>query len=530
MAKDAHKELGLKQACEAAIQHSQGVMTGNELLFETRFDYMFPKLARSPGARIAETEETLEALVALGTAMAEAEGAEDAALDSGVPAVFTYLGQFIDHDLTARTDRDEDLTNLELLEVHGRRDPDLVIHKLFNGRRPQLDLDSVYGDGPGLVEMTGHGENRSVAERLGIFDSATLRLNVQTAGDKKIDLPRDDARDSAAQIGDSRNDENVMIGQLHAAFLAFHNAVFDRIANDPALDHGSPALNYARARQLVRWAYQWVVLNEYLPKVCAPAVVADTLANGPRYFGVSAGRDALFMPLEFSVAAFRFGHTMVRPEYDLNDQTSRPIDELFFPARELDGRPKMVADNRLKDEFFVDWGRFVSGPDLQNARKFDHLLSRGLRNLRFEETTVDALKRLAVRNLLRGFSLSLPTGQAVAKAMGIEPLPAELVVAEDAPGLADALGRNEFATRTPLFYYILREAAVMRSTPDAESGQHLGEVGSRIVSETLVGLVKEDPNGVLANRDDPAVQADGVDCAGIKVAGIGDILKGAGVF
>ncbi len=514
-----HHALPLKQTCEAKIEHAQGVMAGDELLFETRFDYLFPKLARTPAARVAETHDTLAALEALGTAMVEPGSAPDNLFDSGVPAVFTYLGQFIDHDLTARTDRDGDVTDLEALSAQGRRDPDDVIRKLANGRRPQLDLDSVYGDGPGLVATNALNENLSVAETLGIFDRATLKLRLQPVAPKKIDLPRNAGDGSRAQIGDARNDENVIISQLHAAFHAFHNAVCD------GLSEGSAELNYVRARQLVRWAYQWVVLKDYLPRVCAPAVVADVLANGPRYFGVSAGRDAIFMPLEFSVAAFRFGHTMIRPEYMLNGQTTDTIDNLFFPARALDGRDPLVEANTLKDAFFVEWSRFAgTGPDVQNARKFDFLLSRGLLNLTFEATTIEALKRLAVRNLLRGFSLSLPTGQAVARAMGIAPLPEDVVGAEDTQELIDALARNRFTTQTPLFYYLLREASVQ------VDGRHLGEVGSRIVAETVVGLIKDDPNGVLANRDDPAVLEAGVDCGVITVRGIEDILTGAGVL
>jgi hypothetical protein len=517
--KNPHHKLKLKAACEAEITHSQGVMAGNELLFETRFDYMFPKLARTPAARVAETDETIDALKALGTAMAEPNSAPDNKFDSGLPAVFTYLGQFIDHDVTARTDRDGNFTDLERIGLDGRREPDHVIAKLANGRRPQLDLDSVYGDGPGLVDTPSPDQNRSVAERLGIFDSQTLKLKLQQIAAKKIDLPRDQARDGAAQIGDGRNDENVIVGQLHAAFLAFHNAVCDQ------LNLGSAALDYVRARQLVRWAYQWVVLHDYLPRVCDPTVVADVLANGPRYFGVPAGRDFVFMPLEFSVAAFRFGHTMIRPKYKLNGQTDQAIDSLFFPSRDLPGRPALVQNSRLRNAFIVDWSRFAgTGNKVQKARRFDPLLSRGLDNLRFESTAVEGLKRLAVRNLLRGYSLSLPTGQAVAMAMGIDPLPEEVVGDADTQDLRDALAMNRFDSQTPLFYYLLREASVQ------VDGRHLGEVGSRIVAETLVGLIKGDPTGVLANRHDPAVQADGVDCGVGKVAGIADVLSGAGVL
>jgi len=499
------------------IHHAQGVEVGTEISFTTPFDYLFPTLARDPDALIRNDSDTVDALIALGQAMIEPVSATNDIFDSRTPAIFTYLGQFIDHDLTARTDRDGDVTRLEPPHDVAPIAPDTVVTTLRNGRRPQLDLDSLYADGPGLIANEFAQLNQSVAESFGLYEPGTLRLNVEPRGSKRIDLPR--GPDGTARIADMRNDENVIVGQLHAAFLAFHNAVAEKA-------RGSAHARYVRGRQLTRWAYQYVVLNEYLPTVCAPAIVADAIANGPRYFGPAAVRGGVFMPLEFSVAAFRFGHTMIRPSYRLRGEDERTIDTLFFPASTFDGRPPLLDDgNRLDEAFLVEWDRFAPGGQrLQFARKFDYLLSRGLDNLRFETSAEAALRQLPVRNLLRGFSLSIPTGQAVARAMGVEPLPDFLVMAEDTQALRDALSSHDFTTRTPLWYYVLREASIHGK------GQTLGAVGSRIVAETLVGLVKSDPNSYLNNRHDPAVTEHGILCGGDRVDSISAILQIADVL
>lgn len=499
------------------VHHMQGVEVGTEISFNTPFDYMFPMLARDPDKLIKRDEQTVEALEALGRAMFENVPATDDIFDSRTPAIFTYLGQFIDHDLTARTDRDGAITKLEPPSDIEPISPDTIVASLKNGRRPQLDLDSVYADGPGLIANEFGQLNQSVAEDFGIFERGTLRLAIVDRGPKAVDLPRNDA--GAALIADMRNDENVIISQLHAAFLAFHNKLVDKL-------RGTPQQRYIRGRQLTRWAYQYVVIHEYLPTICAPQIVADVLANGPRYFGPAAGDVGIYMPLEFSVAAFRFGHTMIRPKYRLNEDTELTIDKLFFPAQDFEGRPALLnADKQLDDSALIEWDRFAPGGQrVQMARKFDFLLSRGLDNLRFEETAEAALKQLPVRNLLRGFSLSIPTGQAIAKAMGVEPLPDFLVGAEDTEALRVALASHDFKTRTPLWFYILREASIHGK------GQHLGAVGSRLVAETMIGLAKADPNSFLNNRHDTAVTEQGIQCADVLVDSISDMLTAANLL
>jgi hypothetical protein len=235
--------------------HSGGVDFKNEIQFTTRFDYMFPEHARSPHCLLPPEIATLEGLLMLGTAMADpgVQGGVDP-FESDIPAGFTYLGQFIDHDITARTDRE--LFESRIAELDGTPratkpdDPDHVVAGLTNGRRPHLDLDSVYGDGPGLIPGV-------TATAAALYESdLTLRI-VPIMG--KVDVPRH-PESGMAIIADMRNDENVIITQLQAAFIAFNNAIaadLSTVLTDQA--------RYSRARQLARWAYQAVVLNDYLP-------------------------------------------------------------------------------------------------------------------------------------------------------------------------------------------------------------------------------------------------------------------------
>ncbi len=284
-----------------------GTLNVAEILFNTKFDYMFPLLAANPECTLAPGATTQGALLALGTAMASDDLTMP--LDSTIPAVFTYLGQFIDHNITAQTDREIGVSRIatpdgNVMDITPLPSTE-VVQKLVNGRRPKLDLNQVYGDGPGL------GTNASPTEGDELFDLTTLFFKV-VSDPPGFDVPRQD--DGTAIIADMRNNENLNVSQLHCAFLLFHNKVAAGLPAALTKDQ-----RYIRARQLVRWAYQYIVLNDYLPNVCDPVVVNDIAANGVRYY--SPDNDLLFMPLEFSVAAFRFGHSMIRPRYQINATT-----------------------------------------------------------------------------------------------------------------------------------------------------------------------------------------------------------------
>lgn len=522
-----------------SVSHAGGLSTDGEILFSTPFGYMFPDLVHSEACVLAHSERTQDALLDLGAAMGEAATDDD--LGGHIPAVYTYLGQFIDHDITARTDREAGRNSIAFPDGRARPltplHPDEVTAMLANGRRPHLDLDSVYGDGPSL--LPAHAGAATTAAPLYRDD---LTLDVQKLADG-FDVPRGGLFGGAqstmpgetgarrARIADMRNDENLNVNQLHAAMLAFHNAVVAALGSS-----GDPISRYAEARRRVRWAYQYVVLNDYLPRVCDPNIVLDIKVNGPKFFAPSSGRSELYMPLEFSVAAFRFGHSMVRGEYMIRGKTSLKITDILGVTAEpgqMSGKQFDLLTHdgngyRVKDDFVIEWCKFAefSGREApQKARLIDTRLADGLFKLSFEAAPIGAmLRQLAQRNLLRGYLLRMPTGQAVARAMGVEPMTEGQIVDGESVKIVEAIERGRFQNQSPLWYYLLREAAVHTG------GKTLGAIGSRIVAETLIGLVKTSPNSYVAYEYEPTVTHEGIEVApGAKIATVADLLSFAGV-
>lgn len=503
------------------ISHIDGFRSDDEILFATRFDYIFPEAARSKPCLLPRSEATITGLRALADAMGDPGTPADphaGEFDSSIPAIYTYFGQFIDHDITARTDRDGKLSQIGKNELAFPIDPDEVVSKLMNGRRPQLDLDNVFGESPALAPNA-----RTQSDEL--YDNNKLLKLFETAGPPKRRDLRRDPQSRTAIIPDARNDENLIVSQIQFAMIKFYNQVHGATG-------GSPGEAHIRARQLVRWAYQYVVVHDYLKTVCEPLIVEDTLANGPRYLGAAAGRGSGFMPLEFSTSAFRFAHSMIRPFYKLNAGSGDiEIMKLLGPAGQLDAADNPVyfeADGQLKADFIIQWKRFVGGAGLQHARKIDTKLAQGLFNLPLGDRSADlVLRHLARSNLIRGFNLSIPTGQAVADAFSVDPLTAKEMTDGEDPTIAAVLSANYFDHRTPLWFYILREAVVQ------QGGERLGEIGSRIVCETIINFLKQDPTSYLNNADDVAVRKDGIDVdsgPGGKIKKLSNILKFAGVM
>jgi hypothetical protein len=322
--------------------------------------------------------------------------------------------------------------------------------------------------------------------------------------DQERDLPRRD--DRVALIGDGRNDENLVVAQLHVAFLRFHNNAVNWVrANEP--ERTGIGEVFSRARDLTRWTYQWLCVHDYLATVLADGTVDRVLASEDDLLGLTA-RSRPYMPLEFSVAAFRFGHSMIRGAYDWNRNFGLDPGSFQPPAKlqqlfQFTGTGGFAGGAKtLPDNWPAEWDRFVrldAARPIRSARPIDTFLAGPLADMvnQLAGTQVDPnshlgklLVHLARRNLLRGYRLSLPTGQAVAEALGIPPLTAQELTDGLAQGVRDALDKGGFVDRTPLWFYVLRESEV-------SAGDALGPVGSRIVAETIIGQIRRDPRSYL---------------------------------
>jgi hypothetical protein len=364
-----------------------------------------------------------------------------------VPAFFTYFGQFLDHDMTLDT----------LPLPSSPVDPTTIP----NHRDPRLALDSVYLGGPDA--------NPELYEA----DGKRLKVNGR-------DLPR--RADGSAIIGDGRNDENQVIAQIHVVFLRAHNKL---------IDDGE---GFGNARQLMQWRHQWLVVHEFLPEVLDPGVYGDVFhpdgSIHTRYYDPKHARDAV-MPLEFAVAAYRFGHSQVRRAYVITQ--GGPRIQVFNPTGDdlHGGRP--IAANHI-----IFWPNFlnIAGQPANISRKIDTLLSSGLFTLPIPGAEPSGSSILARRNLQRAREYGVPSGQAVAARLGIDVL--------DNAEIADAIVRfgfldnpddaESYQGKLPLWLYILAESEIIHN------GAKLGPVGSRIVAEVIGGLLLAD-NKSYYNRN-----------------------------
>lgn len=444
----------VKKTCH----HGTAKAKGCEHLRLGNFGKLFPKLAPR---KLTDDEATLEArsLGGVGSPMHDADSSSG---DSELPAGYTFFAQFIDHDITLDT-----TTALKGGPVED-------VAKLPNLRSPSLDMDCVYGFGP---EANPHLYESSASGRLMVGNATN---------------PNDLARNEAgqAQIGDPRNDENLFVSQLQLLFHRFHNRVLESSLGEGA--------GFEEAQEKVRHHYQYLVVHDFLRRICHEKIFDFALerleADQYPIFYEKDDHHGLPMPVEFSVAAYRFGHTLVRSRYAANGKY--PDIDLF---EEDFGT---LGFSAVPPELTVDW-RFllpVEDPDCfhpLSSKRFDAQLADEL--IRLPNPVVgkraDADERsLAFRNLRRGHVLGLPDGQSVAQALhdGGYPSLANFDLKFDQIEGWDRIderfgdsgtGRERIEKSTPLFFYILREADL------ASDGQRLGPVGSAILLEVFLGVL-----------------------------------------
>jgi hypothetical protein len=365
----------------------------------------------------------------------------------------TFVGQFLDHDITF------DTTSQLGFPTPPEETP--------NARTPALDLDSVYGGGP--------------TANPALYQPDREKLRIESGGQFE-DFPREP--DGTAIIGDPRNDENLMIAGLHQAFILAHNRVVAELRAQ-----GMTTGVFAEARRVITWHWQWIVVHQFLRQVVGFGVVTDILAHGRRFYRPEPG--PAFIPVEFQGAVYRFGHSMVRPSYRAN-LAGNPDGSAFFgmifdPAGDGQPDPVDLRGGARAPRRFIGWQTFFQFNDgeLRPNKRIDRKLSTPLFRLPLQTIpSADPPISLAQRNLLRHVTWELPSGQAVANAMGW----ATLTLPELAPY---GLGLEH---STPLWYYALAESELIYD------GIQLGPSGGRLVGEVVVGLIQLDPTSYLGSQ------------------------------
>jgi len=463
------------------------------------FRYMFEDLQKDDENLLPESKTTVPDLRFLGR-----KGMKDPGMDEikgiPVPAIHTFLAQFIDHDITLMDDTGAQIS----LDNPTRLSRDRIA-KIVNARSPNLDLDNVYGPNidPSLSPPKDDDPRKLKIEKVKHHTKLPDGVNP----DGLHDFPRVDNK--IPRIGDSRNAENLILAQLHVAFLRAHNAIVDLRQCD-----------FEEARKILIQHYQLIVLDNFLEQICDPGIVKTIRFEGQKFFTPSP--ESFYMPLEFSVAAYRFGHSKVRSSYNHFNTIQKDGDLSFLFG---------FAKRPLLDDWVISWPSFL---DVKNEerlpRRIDTTLSAPLLFLQDDQLNGHdtPVRNLAVRNLLRGYMLRMPTGQAVANRMGIQEMTVDQitsVAAEISIGngtQADVLKKlkTDFFNKTPLWFYILAEAAL-------GGGSRLGPVGSTIVAEVLIGVLRNSTFSILTDPDWKGPTLEGATPGKFDIA---DLLKLARVI
>jgi hypothetical protein len=460
-------------------QSLERLLRGRHVVRPDRFSRLFPHL--SPFAQRGTALQA--ALVELGQRGGIMDAKDDLAAgpvnlivdpsksatnrdNPNMTAGVTFFGQFLDHDFTF------DLTS--------RLGVPAVPEESANTRTPALDLDSVYGGGPERSPELFERRNRRVEPRFRMENGGLFE-----------DLPRTPA--NVAVIGDPRNDENLILSGFHSAMLMFHNKVAERLATRDRRADASEI--YRRARRLVTWHYQWIVVNEFLPMLIGQDRVNRLLALGPATFPSRVP----FIPIEFQGAAYRMGHSMVRPSYRANFNGIRGADPavagqpffgmIFDPSGDGQADPVDLRGFTRAPRRFIGWQTFFKFDDssFRPNKRIDSTLSTALFTLPVQTIPGDEVTpiSLAQRNLLRHVTWSIPSGQAIAADIRARPLTRTDLDDLQPLGLADS---------TPLWFYVLREAQLQHD------GLQLGDVGADIVGRVFVAMLALDRNSYLADE------------------------------
>lgn len=446
------------------MENNAGAEAGRRqsIALSYQFRSMFPKAEKA----LSNPQGLLE----LGRLMLESPDQGD---HPSLPAGYTYLGQLIAHDISCTKN-----TTITIGPQPSTPPPQSM--------NPSLDLDTLYGEGP---------KNRPELYK---EDRAGLILG-KTIGSRSLDndLPRlGNVENRLARIADPRNDDHLALAQIVVAFIKFHNLVVERLKERKL----SGERLFEEARRTVVLHYQSIIFHDFLPRLIPESILNQALTESPLQFFIPAEGETAFAPIEFSHGAFRFGHSLIRSHYSWNTLQDKAERNGMAPLHELislTGRNGTLHSSAsLPTDWVIDWTRFFelegseSKPNFNKARKIQPSYTKALQTMSpgmLKSILPPEYRSIASLDLLRGREVGLPSGQRVAEALGV----ASLEPTRIASGLHEAvLKKYQFDQETPLLYYILKEA-------ELSADNRLGEVGGRIVAETMVGLARASQDSIF---------------------------------
>ena len=464
------------------------------------FGYLFPEL-QAPEHLLSDHPDTAAALADLGRTMLMTQA--DEMTDSNIPAAYTYFGQFVAHDISFFDVKGRNHQQHPSCDfAHGVNPKQFakLENTTANNRGSQIQLDSIYNDAPLLDD--------GVHLRLGAVTKQNSAHTIDMT-DPFQDVLRDPI-DQTPVIGDPRNDNNVIVSQLHVAFVRAHNALVDLLLVD-GLDK---SIVFQEARKLLRQHYHHLLIDDFLGRVSDEETLKEVCAQKEHLYDPAHNQK---LPLEFTVGAYRFGHSMVTSNYYYNDNLPGASFSSLVPLKmmklpDAEGLMQSLPDSRV-----IQWKRFVF--DRGSATKTDNpnfagslipaLIKQQFTVLNEKGEVLPCEPNLAVIDLLRGYMLGLPTGQAVASLLIQKGRQLRQITADEIATIAKnrsveqfnilTASEFDFCNRTPLWFYVLAEAQILNA------GKRLGPVGTTIVAEVLLGLVRRGPDSILS-QDGPYIE------------------------
>jgi hypothetical protein len=457
-----------------------------------RYSRLFP-----PASIPKDVDAYCQAITGLGSAMVDdgtrvSDENPEILLDAG----YTYFGQFLAHDLTKDTSSVDDAW---------QREPE----ELSNLQTPKLDLNVLYGGGP----------ERS--PNLYEDDGVRLKVGWPSACGNSFDICV--GKHGENVLADDRGAENLIIRQMTAVFARLHNFAVEQFR--PKITSRSAL--FRRAQQQTRWQFQYLVVHDYLRSVMDTATYKRIFVEGK--FEIEW--DSFSIPIEFSAAAMRFGHAMVRPNYLFNFGKEMFLEQLL--GKTGDRGP-------LGEEQEISWGFFFQGAGPEStvtSRPIDTRLAPPFQNLPGDLIGTPETKcpfarivghpsQLAVRTLLRGAGLRLPSGQTAARALKQERLTEHELTTNsvgDETEQGHILRETGLTSDTPLWYYVLKEAEVR------QNGNRLGALGSYLVGETIHAALRSDPESIL-NQPNNSPPVWMLPSGSIRVYGFSELFRLAKLF